>query len=70
MILLAVNRIEKYALSFSSIHSGDILELIEFDLLCGYIYFGCICFVDRQIGVTQGSLILHCIADMFLSCVD
>ena len=45
------------------LHLDDVMELIKFDLLRGCIYFGCALFVNRRVGVTQGSLISQGIAD-------
>ena len=60
----------KVCASFFCIHIEDILELIEFDLKCGYIYFGCILFVNKVVGVTQGSPVSPGIADMVLSVIE
>ena len=52
------------------IHVEDIIELIDFDLKFGYLYFGGILFVNKMVGVTQGSPISLGIADMVLSVIE
>ena len=46
------------------------MELIEFDLKCGYIYVGCILFVNKMVGVTQGSPVSPGRADMVLCVIE
>ena len=52
------------------IHVENIFELIWFDLKFGYLYFGGILFVNKLVGVTQGSLISPGIADMVLLVIE
>ena len=52
------------------IHVENIFELIWFDLKFGYLYFGGILFVNKMVGVIQGSLISLGIADMVLSVIE
>ena len=60
----------KVCAAFLRIRVEDMLELIEFDSKCGYIYFGCILFVNKRVGIIQGSFISCGIADMIISCVE
>ena len=60
----------KVCASFLRIRIEDMLELIEFDSKCGYIYVGCILLVNTMVGVTQGSLVSPGIADMVLSVIE
>ena len=60
----------KVCSSFVCLHLDDVMELVQFDLLCGYVYFGCTLFVNRRVGVTQGNIIYLCIYDIIVSCVE
>ena len=56
----------KVCASFFCIHIEDMLELIEFDLKCGYIYFGCILLVNKMVG----NLVSPGIVDMVLCVIE
>ena len=55
---------------FFCIHCEDIMEVVNYDLKFGYVFFGCILFVNRVLEITQGSPVSPGLADMKLSVIE
>ena len=53
-----------------SIHCEDIIDVVNYDLKHGYVFFGRILFVQREVGITQGSPLSPGLADMALSVIE
>ena len=60
----------KVSTNFYCVHLNDVLELLEFDLLFGFLFFGSQLCIQRIYGINQGSPVSPGIADMVLCVIE